>query len=232
MPSPSQLPLALIHPPQYGRDSFVAGASNRDALALVERWPEWPSPIAVLSGPAGSGKTHLAHIWAERANARMTDVTELRSEASAISSDTAVALEDIDTGIVPEQALFHLINRIGEAGASLLLTSRGAVSAWPIELADLRSRLRMATPAKLETPDEDLLRKLMVKLFSDRQLIIDKPVIDYLLLRMERSLKTAVVLVDALDREALAAGRSITRPMAAGILAELAGEAGEFADPQ
>ncbi len=68
--APSQLPLALAHPPQHGRDSFLPGRSNRAALALVERWPDWPAPIALLSGPAGSGKTHLAHIWAERSGAR------------------------------------------------------------------------------------------------------------------------------------------------------------------
>jgi len=231
--APLQLPLALSHPPQYGRDSFVAGPSNSTALALIERWPNWPSPIVVLSGPAGSGKSHLAHIWVEQAHARFIGAHELGLETPvALRPETGLAVEDVDAGRVPEQALFHLINSAKETGASLLITSRAPSADWRISLPDLRSRLRMATPAALSAPDDDLLRKLLVKLFADRQLIVDKAVLDYLLLRMERSLKTAIGLVEALDREALAAGRSITRPMAARILADTLDEPGEFADLQ
>ena len=90
----------------------------------------------------------------------------------------------------------------------------------------------MATPAALGAPDDELLRKVLVKLFADRQLVVDKPVIDYLISRMERSLSAAVALVEALDREALAAGRGITRPMAAGVLAGTGRSDEEFAEPQ
>ena len=116
--------------------------------------------------------------------------------------------------------MFHLINSVSEQGGALLLTSRHPAEDWRAELPDLRSRLRMATPVTIGAPDEELLRKALVKLFADRQLVVEKAVIDYLLLRMERSLASAVALVEALDREALAAGRAITRPMAGRILAE------------
>jgi chromosomal replication initiation ATPase DnaA len=229
---PSQLPLKLIHPPAYDRESFIAGAANSDALALIGRWPGWPSRLAVLSGPSGSGKTHLAHIWVERSHARLIAAGELAADIGQINQIGAVAVEDIDPERVPEQALFHLINSIREAGGSLLLTSELPSAAWRVGLADLKSRLRMATPATLKAPDEDLLRKLLVKLFADRQLFVEKPVIDYLLLRMERSLNAAVAIVEALDHEALAAGRSITRPIAARILAGNSGDFEGFADPK
>jgi chromosomal replication initiation ATPase DnaA len=231
MRRPAQLPLSLSHPAEYGRDSFVAGASNAAALRAIESWPDWASPVAVLTGPPGSGKTHLAHIWANRSGARL-----LASEA--IDADTvpslapgeALVVEDIAAGAVPERALFHLINAAKELGASLLLTSRRRVGDWQIGLPDLRSRLRMATPLVLEAPDEEFLRKVLVKLFADRQLMVDRAVLDYLLLRMERSLDAAPALVEALDREALASGRSITRTIAARVLSGTAVEAPKFTE--
>jgi chromosomal replication initiation ATPase DnaA len=229
MRAPSQLPLALPHSPHYGRESFVAGASNAAALALIERWPDWSAPVAVLSGPPGSGKTHLAHIWAERAGAEFLATDQLGETDRPPLADRAVVVEDVGMDNVPERALFHLLNAAKEAGASVLITSRTPVSDWRVGLPDLRSRLRMAVPLALDTPDDELLRKVLVKLFADRQLIVEKAVIDYLLLRIERSLSAAAAVVEAIDREALAAGRSITRPMAARILAESGENWGETA---
>jgi chromosomal replication initiation ATPase DnaA len=232
MPGASQLPLSLAHAPQYGRDSFVEAPSNSAALALIERWPIWPAPVVVLSGPHGSGKSHLAHIWAERAGAEVVAVTALTGVAAGAVAGRPVAIEDVEPGRVPEQALFHLINSAKEAASGLLVTSRTRAAEWQVALPDLKSRLRMAAPAELSGPDDDLLRKVLVKLFSDRQLIVDKPLIDYLVVRIERSLATAAAVVDALDREALASGRAITRPMAARTLSETFGLRGEFTETE
>jgi chromosomal replication initiation ATPase DnaA len=229
--SPSQLPLPLPHAPQYGRDSFLPAPSNAAALHLVDRWPDWPAPVVVLSGPPGSGKTHLAHIWAERSGAAI-HASEWLDAANRppLRLGGGLVVEDLSMADVPQEQLFHLINSAREAGASLLLTSRAPATDWRIALPDLRSRLRMAAPVALAPPDDDLLRKVMVKLFADRQLTIDKPVLDYLLVRMERSLSAAAVLVEALDREALASARRITRPLAARILAGDNAGADEFTE--
>lgn len=221
--TPAQLPLALSHPPQYGRDSFLAAPSNQAALSLVERWPEWPAPVVVLSGPPGSGKTHLAHIWAERAGAGLINASEIEAEAARIlAGRSGIAVDDMPAEHVAEQGLFHLINAAAECGAALLLISRAPASAWSVGLPDLRSRLRLAAEIALQPADDELLRQVLVKLFADRQLMVEKTVLDYLLLRCERSLAAASRLVEALDREALAAGRRITRPMCARVLELLA----------
>jgi chromosomal replication initiation ATPase DnaA len=230
MRTPAQLPLSLSHPAEYGRDSFVAGTSNAAALRTLEIWPDWASPVAVLTGPPGSGKTHLAHIWANRSGARLLASGTLDiATVPSLAPRGALAIEDIAAGAVPERALFHLINAAKELDASLLLTSRRRVGEWQIGLPDLRSRLRMATPLVLETPDEEFLRKVLVKLFADRQLMVDRAVLNYLLVRMERSLGRAAALVEALDREALASGRSITRATAARVLSGTA-EATKFTE--
>jgi chromosomal replication initiation ATPase DnaA len=218
---PSQLTLPLGHQPHYGRDDFIAGPSNKAALRLVEIWPDWPSPVVVLTGPPGSGKTHLTHVWAERAGADILQASRLETGA-LVRPAGPLAVEDVAMDAVREQPLFHLINSVSEAGTHLLITSRAPAAEWRVGLADLRSRLRLATPVAVDRPDEDLLRKVLVKLFADRQLLVDKAVVDYLLLRMERSLGAALVLVEALDRQALATGSRITRAMAANILAEAA----------
>lgn len=218
----------------------MVSASNSAALRLIESWPDWPSPMALLTGPSGSGKTHLVHIWAARAGAEIIEAASLRSEhVPQLGTAGALAVEDVAAAAVPEEPLFHLFNSVREHGGSLLVTSQAHPEEWNVVLPDLRSRLRLATPLTLGAPEDGLLRQVLVKLFADRQLLVDKPVIDYLIARMERSLSAAVRLVEALDRASLSAGRRITRQTAAGILAEsreIPAESGEipeaFADRQ
>jgi chromosomal replication initiation ATPase DnaA len=234
VPGSPQLPLSLPHAPSYSREDFVPGPSNSVALRLIESWPGWPSPVVLLTGPAGSGKTHLAQIWAANANAEVlrADALAIEQIVPRIEAGRSFVVEDVAPHAVPAAALFHLINAVRELGGSLLLTSRDRAEGWQVDLPDLRSRLRLAAPVVLQPPDDELLRQVLVKLFADRQLLVDKPVIDYLVSRMERSLSAAAALVEALDRAALAAGRRITRPMAAEVLAGVSAVPGEFPDQQ
>ncbi len=139
MPAPTQLPLVLPHAPNLGREDFMPGASNSEALRLVESWPDWPSPVVLLTGPAGSGKTHLVHIWAARAEAEIVEADALKSErALRLPASQAIAVEDVTAGQVPEEALFHLINGVREHGGSLLVTAReprGGVAGRPRRFA-------------------------------------------------------------------------------------------------
>jgi len=219
MAGPSrQIPIPLGHQPAYDRDSFIVGDANRTALQLIENWPAWPAPVVILTGPPGSGKTHLAHIWTKLAAGRLIKAQQFTQPNAGIAITGPTAIDGIDMDDVPEKALFHLMNLAGEASTTLLLTSRTPVGDWQVGLPDLDSRLRLAAPAELTAPDDALLRQVMVKLFTDRQLFIDKSIVDYILLRMERSLASASRIVSALDQAALSAGRRITRPLAADVL--------------
>lgn len=225
-PAPAQLPLDLPLQPRFGREDFLVGPSNEQAYALVDLWPNWPARFLVLCGPEGAGKSHLAAIWAAQAGARILSARGLAtSDPHALAGAGAVVLEDADTAPLAEAPLFHLINLIGERSAHLLITARNAPDRWNIRTPDLLSRLRMAPRLEIAPPDDALLRALIVKQFLDRQIVIDTGVVEYLLTRMERSFAGAQHLVDALDREALALGRRITRPVAAAVLERMVGSA-------
>ena len=213
----SQLPLPFDHAPRFGEDDFLASPANADALAAIDSWPAWPDPVLVLLGPDGAGKSHLAHIWARRAGAVTLKASDLSGDLPALARRPAL-IEDADRASVPEAALFHLVNLVRAGEGALLVTARVPPSAWSLATADLVSRLRLAPTVALRSPDEALLRAVIVKLFADRQLAVDAPVVDYLAQRLDRSLATARDAVAALDHASLDRRRPITRALAAEIV--------------
>jgi chromosomal replication initiation ATPase DnaA len=216
---PRQLALALGHHTSFAREDFLAGPSNETALGLIERWPDWPDRLAVVVGPEGSGKSHLAAIWADAVGARFLAARSL-AEASlpAALSTGALVIEDVAGNAVDERALFHLINLAREEAAFVLVTAATAPSGWTLRVPDLASRLRALPVVELGPPDDALLRALMVKLFADRQLAVDESLLAYLMNRIERSFAAARAVVEQLDREALRLHRPVTRALAVDIL--------------
>ncbi|MDD9910002.1 MAG: hypothetical protein OXR62_09950 [Ahrensia sp.] len=201
------------------RDSLVVSDANRKAVEFLDDWPNWPGPVAILAGPVGCGKSHLAQIWASRADAT---IASLRStHAASTEPDRPVVVEDVARGGFSEIALFHLINAVTSAKIHLLLTSRRWPGDWGITLPDLHSRMKLATLLEMGEPDDALLRGVMMKLFADRQLAVEPAVINYLMVRMERSLAAAQDLVAALDEISLADKRSVTVPLASQVLERL-----------
>ena len=170
-------------------------------------------------GPRGSGKSHLASIWATNARAWTVDAAGItHDKVPHLVSNGALAIEDMDRGEKDEATLFHLLNLAREKRASLLITCETPPDRWGLRTPDLLSRLRLAPSVALEAPDDALLKAVLVKLFVDRQLVVDTSVVDYIALRIERSLAKASEIVSLLDREALSRGRRVSRAIAAEIL--------------
>jgi chromosomal replication initiation ATPase DnaA len=212
---PRQLPLDLGHAPGLSRDDLVVSAANRDAVALIERWPDWPSRTVLLRGPEGSGKSHLSAIWARAAGARTLSPRLLEGAEVPVALATgALVLENLAEGAFDEAALFHLLNLAREERAYVLITARTAPAGWRIATPDLTSRLRALPVVALDTPDDALLRAVIVKLFADRQLAVDENLVGFLATRIERSFAGAREAVRALDREALRLKRPVTRALA------------------
>jgi chromosomal replication initiation ATPase DnaA len=215
-----QLILDLTRAPAFEAEDFLVSSSNEEAFGLIDLWPEWPSPMLILTGPAGSGKSHLAAIWARRAQARILRPDETL-EPEALAAHAAILIEDCDRLRRPEAALFHLINLLKETGGSLLLTARQKPDLWGIATPDLLSRLRLAPTASIGEPDSALIRAVLVKLFTDRQIRIEEDVIAYAALHLDQSLDEAARFVQAVDDAALSAGRRITKPLAIAAIASL-----------
>jgi len=218
---PRQLTLDLPTHTSFAREDFLVSPSNRAAYAMVGQWRDWPGRRALLIGPTGSGKSHLAAIWAETAGAAVVDASALDQKTIPdLIARGAVVVEDMRCGL-DETAVFHLLNLAGETGAFLLMTARDRPGEWGLALPDLLSRLRATAATAIDTPDDDLFRSLLVKLFLDRQLVVDTSVVDFLVRRIERSFDAARYVVEVLDREGLSRGRRITRALAGELLTEV-----------
>jgi chromosomal replication initiation ATPase DnaA len=213
---PRQLVLALDHAVSFAREDFLAGPSNAAALTLIDRWPDWPAQVMALTGPQGSGKSHLAAIWAEMAGARVL-AAKLLSETDlpAAFATGALVVEDVEPAGLDERALFHLLNLAREEDAYVLLTARAPLAGFPVSLRDLHSRLRALPSVALSPPDDVLLRSLIVKLAADRQLAFDEALVNYLANHIERSFAAAHAAVVRLDEEAMRQHRPVTRALAA-----------------
>ena len=231
-----QLTFDLGQRPALGREDFLVAAGNETAVAWIDRWPDWPGPVLALYAPPGSGKSHLAQVWCGLSEA--TELVPATLETSGLPERLgdcgAVLLEDGDRAIAGypgrEEALLHLHNSTQYRLRSVVWTGRSAPARWPVGLRDLASRLAAAAAVELASPDEELLRGLLLKQFYDRQLQVSKEVIEFLLRRMERSAATARDLVAAIDGRALEARREISLPLAREVLAARQGTASEEAD--
>ncbi|WP_072394897.1 DnaA/Hda family protein [Hyphomicrobium sp. CS1GBMeth3] len=228
---PEQLVLELPHRAAQEAEDFLVSRSNTAAVELVDTWPGWPLPTALVVGPAGAGKSHIANVWRLRSGADVITAGRLDETAvGAFEARRALVVEDIERGVGSEQVLFHLLNLAREKAGSILLTSRVAPGEIEITLPDLRSRLRAIPPVFIETPDEDLIRSVLVKLFADRQLVVEPHVVSHIARHMDRSMAAALEVVAACDRLSLAMQRKVTRAVAAAALAEVGKDADDDQD--
>ncbi len=215
-----QIPLDLPHRAATGREDFLVGQCNQDAVAWLDRWPEWPAPMLVIQGPPASGKSHLAAVWRERTNAEFCKPETL--DASIINGH--VVLDGLDLWLgdrETETRIFHLYNLFKEEGGSFLVTMRMSPSEITFAVPDLASRFRAAPLVSIHTPDDDLLSSILIKMFHDRQLAVNADIIQYILPRMERSFAGARDVVEHVDRKALAQKRAISIPLVRKVLSEL-----------
>ncbi len=209
--------------PALGRAAFLVAPANAAALAAIEGWRSWPAARLALAGPAGAGKTHLAHVWAAACpGARILPAAALEETAVPALAATPLAIEDAGAlaGDAPgEAALLHLVNLMAERRLPLLLSARTAPAQWPLALPDLASRLQATALARIAAPDDPLLAAVLVKHFADRQVAVSPALVGWLVARIERSFAATERAAALLDAAALARGVAITPRLAAEVLA-------------
>ena len=228
MTPPRQLTLEWPHAPSFAREDFLAAPSNSEALAAIDRWPDWPARMLLMVGPEGAGKSHLAAVWTQRSGAVLMRGQELAApEVTPPAEAGALAVDDADRIGGAEDRLFHLVNGAIAGAAWLLITARSVPDAWMLRTPDLLSRLRLAPILRIGAPDDELIQAVLFKLFSDRQLQVEPHVAAYVAARIERSIGAARAFVAAVDRETLSRGRRLTRALAGEILRETEPERSE-----
>ncbi|MCA3556383.1 hypothetical protein [Aestuariivirga sp.] len=217
-----QLVLDLPLRTALGRDDFLVTPSNAAAVAMIDRYPDWPHHGVVLVGGSGSGKSHLLEVWRQASGARLVTAAQLHGETpDRLLARGALAIDNAPGAALDERALFHLLNLARQAGGRVLIASELDPAQWAVKLPDLASRVRALAVARLDPPDDALLRGVLVKHFADRQIGVEEPVISYLMLRMPRSLDAARAVVAELDRLALAEKTAVTRGLAARVLRQM-----------
>jgi len=215
-----QLIFDLPHRVAQGRDDFLVGSCNTMAIEWLDRWPQWPTPVLVLFGPKGSGKSHLMHVHMAAAGAIPLGYDDLADgNAIALARMGPLVIDDADRDI-PEDTLFHLLNAIQEEKSTLLLTASMPAKRWPVQLPDLRSRLLAAAVVEIKPASDDILAGMLQKLFRDRQIAVEEGVVNYILTRMERSFAAVARIVEKLDAIALREKRKISIPLARRIMDE------------
>ncbi|SPH18510.1 DnaA regulatory inactivator Hda [Defluviimonas aquaemixtae] len=218
-----QLTLDLPVRPALGREDFFVSPSNELAVATLDRG-DWPGGKLLLIGPAGSGKSHLAQVWAGAESAGVFIAEKL---LDGLPDARAIVVEDVDRiagDKAAETQLFHLHNHAQAHRIPLLMTARSAPTRWGLVLPDLASRLEATALATLLPPDDALLAAVLVKLFSDRQISVAPLVVERLLPRIDRSFAGLHRLVAALDAAALSRKRPITWTIASEVLDTLSPE--------
>jgi chromosomal replication initiation ATPase DnaA len=216
-----QMVLDLPHRPALGREDFLVTDSNRAAVSAIEGHAAWPHHALAIVGPPGSGKSHLIEVWRQMTGAPRIPADGLReADVPQLMREGVLAIDDAPGAQLDERALFHLLNLARQQQGRVLFASLHRPAAWRVGLPDLASRLKAVPYAELGPPDDALLRGVLVKLFADRQLVVEEPAISFLLLRMQRSLEAARELVAVIDRRALEQKTAITRSFLGKILAE------------
>lgn len=212
-----QLSFDLPVRPALGREAFFVSPANAMAVVMIENWDQWAGRKLALIGPAGAGKTHLAHVWAAASGAHIIPARQLPQADIPALAQTPVAVEDVPAiagDRAAEEALFHLHNLVLAEGRHLLVTADKPVLTWGLTLPDLLSRMQGTQSVTLEQPDDQLLAAVVAKMFADRQLMPSPETIAYMVSHMDRSFDTAGDLVTRIDRAALEQKRPVNRGLA------------------
>ncbi|MDA9008396.1 DnaA/Hda family protein [Alphaproteobacteria bacterium] len=221
---PVQYVLALPHRSAYGRDDFIVSACNAEAVAWIDKSEDWPLQCLVISGDTGSGKSHLAAVWKDRTGAVRLEPNQIGWSMAQVETERAGRpliidqLENFQNSEGGETFLFHLINHAKEQAASLLILSGQPPAKMSISLKDLASRLLAMPTVSIRQPDDELIRGLYGKLFSERQLTVSEDVVAYLATHAARDFPTITGLVGQLDEQALASKKAITIHLARSVL--------------
>ena len=222
----NQLVLNLGHRTGFERSDLFVSECNVNAVKWLERWPDWPSLGLVIWGPEASGKSHLGKVWCDKSDSALLfpDDFDLNEPPDIVKNNKNILIDGAELIIENskrERSLLHVYNLINERRGHMLFCARTPPGRWGIKLADLSSRLNSLPVTKIALPDDKVLAAVLLKLFTDRQLKVEKGVIDFAISRMERSFRAADELASIVDKIALVMRRPVTIPLLSEVFSEI-----------
>ena len=221
-----QLPFDFEHRPSLSDDDFLVAPSNEQAVAWIDKWPDWPAPVLILYGPTGCGKTHLSNVFIGLTGAVQL-TPSIASNVSLVNPSDSQQNFVLEIGNMNtfynfnEEDLFHLYNDLSLYGGHMLITAETHPVNWKFGLADLSSRIKATQAISIGMPDDNLIKAVLVKLFSDQQVRVEVDVIEYVTRRIERSFDSARKFVMLADKLALSKNKGINLVLAREVLDEL-----------
>ncbi len=209
MKSLNQLLLDFDYEQNFKDDDFYVGKSNFYAFEVINKWPKWEKNFLNINGEKFSGKTHLVNIFLKKFNGFRIDVNSLNDEnIKSIKPYQNIVLEDLNLDI-NEKLIYSLFNIIDQDNKFLIITSTKPISEINFQLDDLRSRTKNCLFANIQNPDDELMFALILKNLSDRQITLDKKLIDFIIKRIERSYGKIFEFIYKIDKISLKKKKSI-----------------------
>ena len=183
----NQMLLKFNQKKNFNYEDFFVSKSNYFAFTLIEKWPRWEKNIVNIQGEKSSGKTHLANIFYKKNKAKKITEDQLNDELiKNLKIYENIILEDFENKI-DERLLYSLFNLVDRDNKYLLINSLKPISEMSFLLDDLKSRSKNCLFAKIENPDDDLVFAIILKIFSDKQITVDKKLINFIIKRIDRS---------------------------------------------
>ena len=210
MKSLNQLLLDFDYEQNFKDDDFYVGKSNFYTFELINKWPKWEKNFLNISGEKFSGKTHLTNIFLKKFNGIRVESSLLTNEnLRTIKPYQNVILENLNLD-VNEKLIYTLFNIIDQDNKFLIITSLQPLAEINFRLEDLKSRTKNCLLAKIENPDDELMFALILKNLSDRQITLDKKLIDFIIKRVERSYGKIFEFIYKIDKISLKKKNQLT----------------------
>ena len=207
--SENQLFIKFENIKDYKKENFFVSNSNLEAFEILNNWPKWIKKFINLYGEKYSGKSHLAKIFESKSTCLNISEKNFKEEILIkFKTKQSLIIEDYQNNI-SENLLYSLINIVEQENKYLLITSEKPINEFNYKLNDLVSRLNNFLYIKLGAPDDELIYALIVKNFSDRQITIDKKLIDYIIKRIDRSYESIFIFISKVDQLSLQKGKPI-----------------------
>ena len=201
-----QLILKFPYHKAYKKEDFYVSPSNQTAYDLINSWPKWVKRTVNIFGPSGSGKSHLASILKNKTTCLQIETKNLNEETIfKIKTKEALIIEDLDEKI-SEKLLFSIWNTILQDNKYLLVTSKKPINSFGFKLNDLMSRVTSSLIIGINLPSDDLISVILAKNFSDKQIVVEKKHIDYIIKRIDRSYEKISQFILTLDKYSLKKG--------------------------